>query len=197
MGTKNSSANDIDFRYLTPSEDPINTFDVHHVSLAYGIGANFSNNIRVGIKSTFIYNQLYVDESVGYNFDLGISYDYNQLMSIGMILNQLGFEKNNTSSIQYPLLTGIGVTFNLKPLYSQIHSDILYNQSFSDEVTFKISSDTQFSYLNIITGYHYSNSKNEFSCGLSFKYRKIQFDYGISFHKALGTPIIFSLKYHI
>ena len=31
----------------------------------------------------------------------------------------------------------------------------------------------------------------------SLKYRKLQFEYGMGFHESLGTPTIFSFKYHI
>ena len=119
------------------------------------------------------------------------------LLSIGIMVNQLGAEQFNNSSIEYPLLSGIGASLNLQSLYSQIHGDIIYNSSLSNEFTYRIGSITQLPYINIITGYNYSQSKNEFSCGFSFKYRKIQFDYGVSFHEALGMPTIFSLKYHI
>ena len=74
---------------------------------------------------------------------------------------------------------------------------VLY-QELSDELTFKMSSITTFSqFFSFILGYNYSNSKSESSIGFSFKYRKIQFDYGVAFHTALGNPIIFSLKYNI
>ena len=193
----NLSADDIDLRYLTPSEEPIDVFDIHHISLAYGFGTTISNNWRIGTKTSIIYNQLYIDESVGYNLDLGISYDYNHLVSLGLAINQLGSEKIEGSFVSYPLQTGLGVTFNIDWLYSQIHSDVIYHNSFPNEFTWKLSSSTQLPYLNIITGYNYSESKSEFSCGLSFQYRNFQFNYGIAFHQALGTPVIISLKYHI
>jgi len=193
----NLSADDIDLRYLTPSEDPIDVFDIHHISLAYGFGTTIFNNWRAGAKTSIIYNQLYTDESVGYNLDLGISYDYNHLVSLGLAINQLGSEKIEGSYVNYPLQAGFGLTFNLNQLYSHIHTDIIYNESLPNDIVWKLSSTTQLPYLNIITGYNYSESKSEFSCGLSFNYRKFQFNYGIAFHQALGTPVIFSLKYHI
>ena len=192
----NLSADDIALRYLTPSDDPIDIFDIHHISLAYGFGKSF-NNYQIGSKVSIIYNQLYTDESIGYNLDVGMSYKYNNFISFGMAVNQLGAEKIEGSFISYPLQTGLGLTLNLDKLHSQIHSDIVYNDSFPDEITWKLSSNTQLTYLNLITGYNYSDSKSEFSCGLSFRYRKLQFNYGIAFHQSLGMPVIFSLKYHI
>ena len=192
----NLSADDIDLRYLTPSDEPIDVFDIHHISMAYGFGKSF-NNYQIGTKASINYNQLYTDESLGYNIDLGMSYKYNDFVSLGVAINQLGAEKIEGSFINYPLQTGLGLTLNLDGLYSQFHSDIIYNDSLSDEITYRLSSTTKISSLNLITGYNYSKSKSEFSCGLSFNYRKFQFNYGIAFHQALGTPIIFSLKYHI
>jgi len=191
------SANDIEFRAITPNDKPIDVFNIHHISFSYGFGKTISNQVHLGVKTTMIYNQLYTDESIGYNLDLGFSYDYNDLLSIGIMLNQVGTEEFNNGSIEYPLLSGLGASFNLKPIYSKIHGDIIYNNSLSNELTYKVGSTTQLPYISIITGYNYSKSKSEFSCGFSFQYSKIQFDYGVSFHKALGMPTIFSLKYHI
>ena len=192
----NLSADDIDLRYLTPSDEPIDVFDIHHISMAYGFGKSF-NNYQIGTKASINYNQLYTDESLGYNIDLGISYKYNDFIFLGIAINQLGAEKIEGSFINYPLQAGLGLSLNLDKLHSQFHSDIIYNDSLSDEITYRLSSTTKISSLNLITGYNYSKSKSEFSCGLSFNYRNFQFNYGIAFHKALGTPVIFSLKYHI
>jgi len=192
----NLSADDIDLRYLTPSDEPIDVFDIHHISMAYGFGKSF-NNYHIGTKASINYNQLYTDESLGYNIDLGMSYKYNDFVSLGAAINQLGAEKIEGSFIDYPLQAGLGLALNLDRLHSQVHSDIIYNDSLSDEITYRLSSTTKISSLNLITGYNYSKSKSEFSCGLSFNYRNFQFNYGIAFHKALGTPVIFSLKYHI
>ena len=192
----NLSADEIDLRYLTPSDEPIDVFDIHHISMTYGFGKSF-NNYYIGTKASINYNQLYTDESLGYNIDLGMSYKYNDFVSLGAAINQLGAEKIEGSFIDYPLQAGLGLTLNLDRLHSQAHSDIIYNDSLSDEITYRLSSTTKVSSLNLITGYNYSKSKSEFSCGLSFNYRNFQFNYGIAFHKALGTPVIFSLKYHI
>jgi len=191
------SANDIDLRDEIPSDSPIDLFDIHHVSIAYGFGTSISEKLNIGVKSSINYNQLYTDESVGFNLDMGLSYNYSELLAFGAIINQFGSEKIENSSISYPFLIGFGTTLNLKSLQSKIHSDIIYDNSFNNELTYKISSITHFSFINIITGYHYSQSKSEFACGLSFRYRQIEFEYGVSFHKALGMPAIFSLKYHI
>tara|TARA_B100001123_G_C15171157_1_gene971449 strand:- start:94 stop:939 length:846 start_codon:yes stop_codon:yes gene_type:complete len=191
------SADDIDLRGIVPSEEPVDLFDVHHISLSYGFGTSISKKIKIGLKNSIIYNQLYTDESIGINFNMGISYHYSNLISFGIILNQFGIEKTNHSSIGYPFILGFGTTFNLKSLKSKIHTDIIYNNSFNNELSYKFSSITKFSFINIITGYNHSKSKNEFSCGFSFKYRSIEFEYGVSFHQALGMPTIFSLKYHL
>ena len=169
------SANNIEFWDNVPNEDPIDFFDAYHISLGYGFGKNFSNKLNIGIKNTVIYNQLYIDESYGYNIDLGVSYLYSKLLSIGISINQLGFEKYNGLFTQYPLLAGVGATINLYSLKTKLNTDFIYNHSLSGEdaeIYSKFSTITQFPYIALITGYHYSDSKNEFSCGFSFKYRK-------------------------
>ncbi len=193
----NLSADDIDLRYLTPSEDPVDVFDVHHISFAYGYGKIISDKFRVGLKTSIIYNQLYTDESFGHNLDVGMSYDYNSLISLGLAINQIGSEKIDNSYTKYPLQAGLGISFNLNKIHTQIHNDIIYNESLSNDLIWKISSNTELPYLNFIMGYHYSDAKSQFSCGMSFKYRNYQFNYGVAFHKTLGTPIIISLKYNI
>ena len=80
---------------------------------------------------------------------------------------------------------------------TKLNTDLIYDEGLSKETILRISSVTEFPYISFITGYNHSDLKKEFSCGISFQYRKIEFDYGISFHSALGNPIILSLKYHI
>jgi len=191
------SANEIDLRGIIPSEEPVDLFDIHHVSLAYGFGTSISKKIKIGLKNSIVYNQLYTDESIGVNFNIGLSYSYSDLVSFGIILNQLGIEKTSHSSISYPFILGFGSTVDLKFLKSKVHTDVIYDNSFYNELTYKFSTTTKLSFIKIITGYNYSKSKNEFSCGFSFKYRSVEFEYGVSFHEALGMPTIFSLKYHI
>ena len=193
----NLSAEDIDLRYLTPSEEPNDVFNIHHISIAYGYGKIIDNKISLGLKTSIIYNQLYTDESIGYNLDLGMSYNYNSLLSLGLAINQIGFEKINNSNINYPIQIGAGLSLNIKSLNTSIYNDIIYNEALSKKFEWNFSSTTKVSYLNIITGYNHSNTKSQFSCGLSFEHRNFEFNYGVAFHKALGTPIIVSLKYHI
>jgi len=191
------SADDIDLRYITPSENPIDIFSVHHVVFSYGIGSNVNENIRLGLKTNFIYNQLYIDESSGMNIDFGLSYDFNEKISVGASVNNIGSEKTNNQTLSYPLEAAVGISYKLSKISSMLHTEIGYHESLENDLIFKFSSTTKISYFHITTGYYHSDLKNQFSCGLSFKFRDFQFDYGISFHKALGAPNIFSLKYNI
>jgi len=193
----NLTADDIDLRYITPSENPIDVFSVHHLLISYGYGTKLKENIRIGLKTNLVYNQLFTSESTGYNFDFGISYDYNKDLSFGIALNNLGLEKTKNESINYPLEAAIGASYSIQSLKSTLHTDIMYHESLLNDLAFKISTETEFLNFNFITGFYNSNEKSEFSCGLSFQYRSFQFDYGISFHQALGSPYIFSLKYDI
>ena len=140
---------------------------------------------------------MYVDESYGYHINLGASYLYNQFLSFGLTLQQLGQEKYNNSSNIYPLLIGAGSTISLNSLNTIINTDIIYHEEFKSPFSLNLSLTSRISALSLITGYHFNEDKQEFSCGFSFKYRKFEFDYGISFHDRLGLPQIFSFKYHI
>ena len=191
----NLSADDIDLRYLTPSEEPNDVFDIHHLSIGYGFGKVFNDKFSFGLKASMIYNQLYTDESFGYNIDM--SYDYSNIISLGLSIKQIGSEKINNSNINYPFQMGTGLSLNIKNLNTIIYNDIIYNESLNEELEWNFSTNTKLSYLNIITGYNHSNSKSQFSCGLSFEYRNFEFNYGVAFHEVLGTPTIVSLKYHI
>jgi len=193
----NLSANDIELRDLVPNDNPIGLFDIHHISLSYGFGTHISNKLNVGIKTNFNYNQLYVDESYGYHINLGASYLYNKCLSFGITLQQLGLEKYNNKNHIYPLLVGSGASINLNKLNTQINTDIIFQEELDNPLSLNVSSISTFSSFSIITGYHFNEDKQEFSCGFSFKYRKIEFDYGISFHNNLDSPTIFSFKYHI
>ena len=193
----NLSANDIELRNLVPNENPIGLFDIHHISLSYGFGTDISDKINIGVKTNFNYNQLYINESYGYHINLGASYLYNKFLSFGITLQQLGLEKYNNQNHKYPLLVGAGASINLTNLRTQINTDIIYQEELDKPISVTISSISKFSGFAIITGYYFNENKQELSCGFSFRYRKIQFDYGIGFHDNLGLPTIFSFKYHI
>ncbi|MDB4125709.1 hypothetical protein N9597_00320 [Candidatus Marinimicrobia bacterium] len=191
------SSSDIGLWLDVPYDEPIDYFDINHISLAYGLGKNLTDWLNIGIKSTVVYNNIYVDESFGYYFDLGVSYKYNSNLYLGFALNKLGTEKTNNSDITYPLEAGLGLTYNFSAFKTMLNTDIIYNESFNEPIQIKISTKTKISALSLISGYNFGYSEQHFSSGFSFKYRKIQFDYGIAFHSSLGNPIILSLKYQI
>jgi len=193
----NLSANNIELRDLVPNDNPIGVFDIHHISLSYGFGTHVSDKLNIGVKTNLSYNQLYVDESYGYHINLGASYLYNKFLSFGISVQQLGLEKYNNTNHTYPLLAGIGTSINLNKLKTQINTDIILQEELDNPLSLNVSSISRFNSFSIITGYHFNEDKQEFSCGFSFKYRKIEFDYGIGFHNNLDFPIIFSFKYHI
>jgi len=193
----NLSANNIELRDLVPNDNPIGLFDIHHLSLSYGFGTNILDKINIGAKANFSYNQLYVDESYGYHMNFGISYLHNQFLSFGLTAQQLGIEKYNNTSYNYPLLLGTGASINFSKLNTQINTDIIFQEELDSPISLNVSSTSTFNSFAIITGYHFNEDKQEFSCGFSFKYRKIEFDYGIGFHNNLDSPIIFSFKYYI
>ena len=193
----NLSANNIELRDLVPNDNPIGLFDIHHLSLSYGFGTNILDKINIGAKANFSYNQLYVDESYGYHMNFGISYLHNQFLSFGLTAQQLGIEKYNNTSYNYPLLLGTGASINFSKINTQINTDIIFQEELDSPLSLNLSSISTFNSFSIITGYHFNEDKQEFSCGFSFKYRKIEFDYGIGFHNNLDSPIIFSFKYYI
>jgi len=193
----NLSADNIDLRDLIPNDNPNGLFDIHHISLSYGFGKQFSDQFNIGIKTNFNYNQLYIDESYGYHLNLGLSYLYNQFLSFGMTIQQIGIEKYNNKLNSYPLLAGMGSTLNFNQINTVINTDIIFQEELNNPISLNFSLKSSVSSFSLIAGYHLNQDKKEFSCGFSFKYRKIQFDYGIGFHNNLGAPTIFSFKYHI
>ena len=197
LSVYNLKASDIELRDLVPNDNPIGLFDIHHISLSYGFGSNLSQKIDIGVKLNFSYNQLYIDESYGYHMNFGISYLYNRFLSFGLTAQQIGMSQHADTYHKYPILAGAGTSLNIDKLNSTINADIVFEEELNSPVSLKISSISKFNGLSVIAGYNFNENKQEFSCGFSFKYRKIQFDYGIGFHKSLGSPIIFSFKYHI
>ena len=86
-------ANKIELRDILPSDNPEGLFNIQHISFSYGFGHKILNSINMGIQSNFNYNQLYIDESIGFNFDIGLSYQVNNKMYFGLSIQKLGREK--------------------------------------------------------------------------------------------------------
>jgi len=193
----NLYAKDIELRDIIPTENPIGFFDIQHISFSYGYGASIFEKLNYGIQTNLSYNQLYVDESFGYHLDFGFSYMYNEVLSIGFSAQQIGFEKHNNLTKKYPILVGIGSTLKLHKINTNFNSDIIYDNQLLNPLSLKISTVSNYKAISLISGYHFNESKKEFSCGFSFKYRKLQFDYGIALNTILGNPTILSIKYKI
>ena len=193
----NLQASDIEFRDLIPDDNPIGLFDIHHIALSYAFGSSITDNIKIGVKVNFNHNQLYTDESYGCHINFGMSYLYNQFFSFGLTAQQIGSDQYDNASSNYPILLGAGASFNINKLSTQFNTDIIFQDELDSHISLKINSVSRFNSFSLISGYHLNENKKEFSCGFSFKYRKLQFEYGMGFHESLGTPTTFSFKYHI
>ena len=143
------------------------------ILFSYGYGMKLNQNNRFGIRANLVYNQLYTDESTGYNFDFGYSYDPNDNLSIGFAINNLGSEKTKNKSLNYPVEAGIGISYQIKNINSTFHSDIVYHESLKEDIALRLSSSTKILNFHFITGLYKIKDKAEFSCGVSFKYRKL------------------------
>ena len=190
-------ANKIELRDILPSDNPEGLFNIQHISFSYGFGHKILNSINMGIQSNFNYNQLYIDESIGFNFDIGLSYQVNNKMYFGLSIQKLGREKFNNEFLNNPILLGIGSTYKLIDYKTDVNIDLIYDEHLINHQVFKISSISKIRALSLITGYYFNENKKEFSCGFSFNYRKITFEYGTSFHKTLGNPKILTFKYNL
>ena len=110
-----------------PSDNPLGLFDIQHISLSYGFGHKILNSINMGIQSNFNYNQLYIDESFGFNFDIGLSYKVNNKMYLGLSIQQLGREKFNKEFTNNPILLGIGSTYKIIDYNTDINIYLIYD----------------------------------------------------------------------
>ena len=164
-----------------------------------------SENFNIGYNIKFNFIKLDTERYWGYTFDFGINKQINQNFNLGFVVKNLGQEYSVTDKINiddYSYL-GLGLAYNteiVKRNKFYINTDVYFDYIYSKQNNIlKFAMDTQFPYINFMLGSTYvsGNQKyQDFSYGISFKFRDWEVLFGSSIHEnsAIGTPTSIEIR---
>lgn len=169
------------------------------------ISVSKSENFNMGYNFKLNYIKLDTERYWGYTFDLGLKKKINQRFEVGFVLKNLGQEHSIANKINLDdySYAGLGFGYNTKTfkrnnfhINTELYIDYIYTKQ---NDIFKLAIDTAFPYVNLMLGSTYINGEqefNDFSYGLSFRFKNWMVLFGNSIHEnaAIGSPTSFEIR---
>ncbi len=193
-----TNISNIEIRTLPGSAE--GTFAAENFSAGISAGAMIAENLSAGITAKFLYEKIFIDEASGYGFDLGSVYTFNQHLSFGASLLNIGTMnklRSEQSKLPTTLRCGGSYLYNgLETVTAIVNAEFV--KTFDDN-TSHVHFGTQFSYQDfamlragIMTGYE----SRYFTTGLGIRYGIVVLDYSfLPFSNTLGTGHTFTLSF--
>ena len=178
------------------NDAPLGTFSIRSTSLSLGMAFNHTPRLVTGIQVQGFYSRLYTDAMHGLVINAGVQHQLTKKLDIGAIIRNIGYVETDLLNIQLPSEVGVGTTFKLSTLNTQISTDIAYNEIKGFIYRTGISIDTGI--LSFYSSVNQFESNRYLSGGISFRYRHWSFTYGILTQQQaiLGIPQSFQITWH-
>lgn len=201
LGVNTTSINDIQVRTIA-SEKPQSTFNAHYLFVSISTGINLMDNLSVGATSKYVYENLLSDESSGYLFDFGLSYqNIIDGLDFGASIKNLGSLselRNEKTVMPSDLRLGLAYSINVNSINSVVN--VLGGvQKYLDTDDTHIHTGGELFYDNIIAlrlGYMTGYKSKGLTTGLGLFWKGINFDYAFTpYTYALGSIHTISLMY--
>ena len=162
-----------------------------------------AENFQVGYNIKLNYSKLYIENSWGYTFDLGLTKQFSENLNIGFICKNLGkqfYSSSEVSNVNPYFGIGVSHTVNLinaNSFYTDLtyHADIINND---DNNIIKAGAIIKFPYLSLMLGSSNADDYSDFSYGLSIEMNKWMIVFGSLNHEnpSLGSPQSIELRKH-
>jgi hypothetical protein len=172
-----SSVPDIEVREV--AGDAQSTFAAKDFAFALGIARHF-DKLDVGVSAMYLYEKLFVYQSSGYAFNLGLRYSLMQNVKLGLSAGNFGSSSAMISEkISLPAFVRIGGS------YTQVIDDNFSLIGFVDAATFissaitpGIGAEVAFrDFLRLRAGYSSGDEISGFAFGVGLNYSFLRFDY--------------------
>ena len=180
----------------------LGTFSARSAYLQASYATSIDSTVRIGVSGKFLYDKLYVEESSGYAFDVGMLYESpipgllaglsaSNVGSMGQFVNQ-------RSDLPVQVRMGIAYRFAVEQF------DVLVASQFTREGKQQNNSahlGLELNYrqkLALRIGYQTGYEARSMSAGFGLQYEWITFDYAyIPFSYDLGSAHLFTLGFGI
>jgi hypothetical protein len=201
VGVNNTSISDLEVRTIA-SEIPQSTFNAHYLFVSISTGINLMDNISVGATTKYVYENLLSDESSGYLFDFGLSYqNIIDGLDIGASIKNLGSLselRNEKTVLPVDFRFGLAYSLNVNSINSVVNV-IGGVQKYLDTDDTHIHTGGEVFYNDIIAlrlGYMTGYKSKGLTTGLGLFWKGINFDYAFTpYSYALGSAHTISLMY--
>jgi hypothetical protein len=194
LGVLRSSVDGIEIR--SAPGDPIGTFNSENLSIGVSLGYKISPTFSIGVTTKWLYEKIYIDDATGVGFDLGASYEKNNLSVSAVIANLGSMDDLRNVATKLPTLIRIGggYTFSKNDFDFRLG---LEGFNVLDGGSFHIHSGGEVGYKDFIfvrAGYLSGYENRNLTTGIGFKYKGIKLDYAfVPYSSEFGTSNAFSL----
>jgi hypothetical protein len=193
-----TSVDDIEVR-LIPGESE-GTFSARNIAVGGSIAYGLSDRLAVGVSGKFLYEKIFVDEASGYGFDLGVLYSYDDKISFGgSILNIGSMNELRNQSSPLPTTIRLGAAYTTA-LTDQFHGigSVDAVKTLDDAHT-HLHTGIEIAYDHFAffrTGYMTGYEFRSFSTGIGILFASVKFDYAfVPFSGAFNSTHTFSLSF--
>lgn len=177
---------------------PVATFDAQSATLQVGWAAPVTSGIVAGIGASYLYEKLYVDESTGFEVDLGFFVETPiQDLNVGVALSNLGrMSAFRTEAADLPTTVRAGAEYRMEMGEITLHPTLAARNEVNGR-GWGISVASTVFYANTVglrVSWQSGETARPVGIGLAARYSGIGMDYGIvAFSSGLGTAHIITL----
>lgn len=200
FGLNSTSIKDIEIR--TQPGEPQSTFSAHYLFASLSTGFKLFGDLSAGFTVKYLYENLFSDQSQGWAFDIGLSYqNIIKGLGIGASIKNLGsVDELRNIKTELPTDFRLGLSY-LMPLKS-IKSDFSFIggvQKYLETDDIHLHVGGEFFYDKLIAirlGYMSGYESKGLTTGLGLYWEGINFDYAFTpYSYGLGSSHTISLMY--
>lgn len=175
------------------------SFSSHFVTMSVLYGAEIASNISAGIRASYLYEKIYVDDAEGYSLDLGVAAaDVAENFSLGASIVNLGrLSAFRATPSDLPTLLRIGASYRLRFGDLQISAFPAMAQELrqsAGHLLFGVEAQFQ-DVFAVRLGYQTGYSVRGLSAGIGLTYAIATLDYGyVPFSEGFGNAHIASIR---
>ncbi len=200
FGLNSTSIKDIEIR--TQPGEPQSTFSAHYLFSSLSTGFKLFNDLSAGFTVKYLYENLFSDQSQGWAFDIGLSYqNIIEGMDIGASIKNLGsVDELRNVKTELPTDARLGISY-LMP-FESIKSDVsiiggVQKYLETDDIHFHAGGEFFYDELIAVRlGYMSGYESKGLTAGLGLFWEGINFDYAFTpYSYGLGSSHTISLMY--
>jgi hypothetical protein len=200
IGVNSTSIADIEVR--TKPGDAETTFSAHYFFTSASTGFSLADNLYVGFTVKYLYENLFSDDSNGWGFDLGATYNgIIDGLSIGAAVRNMGsMNLLRSESTKLPTDVRLGVAYNFSLKETKLDLNALagfQKYTLEDDSHFHLGGEAVYDQMfSLRVGFASGYDAKSISAGFGVLWKGINLDYAyVPVKYGLGDSHIISMIY--